>query len=67
MTSDHQKEITELKRQHQEDILDAVDEARQKYVASEKSIRESYVHDREITIEKERNAIRERYTKHKVH
>lgn len=61
MTSNHQKEITEVKRQHQQDILDAVDEARQKSDALEKTIRESYVQDREVAIEKERNAIRERY------
>lgn len=61
MTSNHQKEITELKRQHQQEILDAVDEVRQKYGTVEKNIREGYVQDREVAIEKERNAIRERY------
>lgn len=60
MTNNHQKEITEVKRQHQQEILDAVDEARQKYDTTEKCIRETYIQDREVAIEKERNAIRER-------
>lgn len=59
--SDHQKEIMELKRQHQQNILDTVEEARQKHEVAEMSIRESYAHDREAAIEKERNAIRERF------
>lgn len=64
MTSDHQKEITELKRKHQQDILDAVEEARQKHESIEMSIRDSYAQDREVAIEKERNAIRERFIKY---
>lgn len=51
----------ELKRRHQQEILDAVEEARQKYLAAEMGIRDSYAHDRETSIEKERNAIRERF------
>lgn len=61
ITCNHQKEITELKRQHQEEILNAVEEARQKHESLEMSIRETYAKDREVAIEKERNAIRERY------
>lgn len=61
MTSGHQKEITELKRQHQQELLEAVDEVRQKHDSVEKSIRENYAQDREHAIERERNAIRERY------
>lgn len=60
ITCNHQKEITELKRHHQQEILDAVDEARQKHESSEMSMRENYAQDREVAIEKERNAIRER-------
>lgn len=61
MTSNHQKEITELKRQHQQELLDAVDEARHKHESVEMNIRENYAQDREHAIERERNAIRERY------
>lgn len=60
MTNEHQKEINEIKRQHQQEILDAVEEARQKHDTIEMSIRDSYAQDREAAIEKERNAIRER-------
>lgn len=57
----NQKELMELKRRHQQEILDAVDEVHQKHEATERSIRDSYARDREIAIEKERNAIRERF------
>lgn len=60
MTCNHQKEITELKRQHQQDILDAVEKARQKHEIMEMGIRDTYAQDREAAIEKERSAIRER-------
>lgn len=60
MTCNHQKEITELKRQHQQDILDAVEKTRQKHEIMEMGIRDTYACDREAAIEKERSAIRER-------
>lgn len=60
MTNEHQKTINDLKRQHQQAILDAVEEARQKHEAIMTAVRETYAQDREATIEKERNAIRER-------
>lgn len=60
MTCNHQKEITELKRQHQQDILHAVSETRQKHEIMEMGIRDTYAQDREAAIEKERSAIRER-------
>lgn len=60
ITCNHQKEITELKRQHQEEILNAVEEARLKHESLEMGIRETYAKDREVAIEKERNAIRDR-------
>lgn len=61
MTCEHQREITELKRAHQQQLLDAVDEARIKHDQIEHSIRESCAQDRETIIEKERSAIRDRY------
>ncbi|XP_031626285.1 centrosomal protein of 131 kDa isoform X2 [Contarinia nasturtii] len=63
ITCNHQKEMTELKRQHQEEILNAVEEARQKHESLEMGIRETYAKDREVAIEKERNAIRDRFEK----
>lgn len=60
MTCNHQREITELKRNHQQQILDAVDELRQKHEVLETGMRDTYAQDREAAIEKERNAIRER-------
>lgn len=64
MTSNHQQEITELKRQHHQDLLDAVEAARRQHENLEMGIRDSYAQDREVSIEKERNAIRERYVPH---
>lgn len=61
MSSNHQKELIELKRQHQQDILQAIEQTRQKHEAIEMGIRTSYSQDREIAIEKERNAIRIRF------
>lgn len=61
MTSNHQKEITELKRIHQQELLDTAEEARLKYERNEKTIRDSLTEDREAAIEKERAIIRERY------
>ena len=61
MTCNHQREVTELKRKYQQDLLDAVEESRLKHEQMEMSIRDSYAQDREVAIEKERNAIRERY------
>lgn len=60
MTCNHQKEINELKRHHQQELLNAVTDERQKHEMLEMGIRESYSQDREVAIEKERNAIRER-------
>lgn len=60
MTCNHQREITELKQAHQQQLLDALEEARLKHEQIENSIRESCAQDRESIIEKERLAIRER-------
>lgn len=60
MNCDHQREVTELKRSHQMQLLDALEEARLKHEQIEHGIRESCAQDRESIIEKERTAIRER-------
>ncbi|TDG45283.1 hypothetical protein AWZ03_008252, partial [Drosophila navojoa] len=61
MNCDHQREVTELKRAHQMQLLDALEEARLKHEQIEHAIRESCAQDRESIIEKERTAIRERF------
>lgn len=61
MTEQHQQEMTDLKRRHQEEMHEKLDETRGKFEAMEKGIRETCAEDREAVIEKERNAIRERY------
>lgn len=63
MTTNHQKEIGDLKKQHQKELLDTTDELRLKFDEKEKEIRESYAKDREAAIERERLAIVERYEK----
>ncbi|EDV98126.1 GH22846 [Drosophila grimshawi] len=60
MNCDHQREVTELKRSHQMQLLDVLEEARVKHEQIENGIRESCAQDRETIIEKERTAIRER-------
>ncbi|KAH8345493.1 hypothetical protein KR084_005222, partial [Drosophila pseudotakahashii] len=61
MNCDHQRQVTELKRTHQMQLLDALEEARTKHEQIETGIRESCAQDREAIIEKERTAIRERF------
>ncbi|XP_017012476.3 centrosomal protein of 131 kDa [Drosophila takahashii] len=61
MNCDHQRQVTELKRSHQMQLLDALEEARTKHEQIETGIRESCAQDREAIIEKERTAIRERF------
>lgn len=61
LNCEHQMEIMELKRRHQQELLDAVDVARSKHDEIEQNVRTAYAQDREATIEKERNAIRERF------
>lgn len=60
MTAAHHSQTTELRRQQQHDLLQAVEEERHKHEQLESGIREAYALDREAAIEKERNAIRER-------
>ena len=57
MAHKHQDDINELKRLHQ----DALMEQRLKHEQAENKIREVQVQDRESIIEKERTAIRERW------
>uniref|UniRef100_A0A1A9WWU9 Centrosomal protein of 131 kDa n=1 Tax=Glossina brevipalpis TaxID=37001 RepID=A0A1A9WWU9_9MUSC len=63
MSTSHLKELTELKSQHQQHLLDALEEARLKHEQIENSIRESCTQDRESVIAKERTVIRERFEK----
>lgn len=63
MTCNHQKEISELKRAHQQELLEVSEDARQKHDHVENAIRESCTQDREEIIEKERTAIRDRLVK----
>uniref|UniRef100_A0A1A9UD99 5-azacytidine-induced protein 1 n=1 Tax=Glossina austeni TaxID=7395 RepID=A0A1A9UD99_GLOAU len=59
----HQKDLTELKSQHQQQLLTASEEARVKHEQIENSIRESCTQDRESVIAKERTVLRERFEK----
>lgn len=61
MTEKHQQEMADIRREHQNDLHDKLDEARAKYEQMEKGVRESCAEDREAVIEKERSAIRDRY------
>lgn len=61
MNEAHKQELAEAKRQYQEELHQQLDIVRGKFEATEKGIRETCAADREAVIEKERNAIRERY------
>ncbi|XP_070501319.1 centrosomal protein of 131 kDa isoform X2 [Chironomus tepperi] len=63
MSSNHKQEIDAIKRQHQLDVMKAIEETKEKYEKSEKAIRESYAEERELAIERERRAIKERFEK----
>jgi 5-azacytidine-induced protein 1 len=63
MTANHKQEIEELKRQHQLDLMKAVDDTKGRFEKIEQKIRESYADERESAIERERKAIKERYEK----
>lgn len=60
MSTCHQKALTELKSQHQQQLLTALEQARVKHEQIENSIRESCTQDRESVIAKERAVLRER-------
>lgn len=61
MQTQHQKEIGDLKKTHQKELIDTSDELKQRFDEEERKIRESYAKDREAAIERERQAIVERY------
>lgn len=63
MSTNHKQEIEAMKRQHHLDILKAVDDTKEKFDKTEKSIRECYADEREQAIERERKAIKERFEK----
>lgn len=63
MSTNHKQELEATKRQHHLDILKAIEETKEKFEKTEKSIRESYADEREQAIERERKAIKERFEK----
>ncbi|XP_055625318.1 centrosomal protein of 131 kDa isoform X2 [Toxorhynchites rutilus septentrionalis] len=63
MTATHQKEIAELKRQHKDEMLVAISELKLQYEQKEADIRQNLLKDRESFIEKERQALLERFDK----
>lgn len=63
MNSSNNKEIEDLKRQHQIDIITAIEETKSKFEKVERNIRDSYAEEREGAIDRERKAIKERYEK----
>ncbi|XP_055372788.1 centrosomal protein of 131 kDa [Condylostylus longicornis] len=63
MQLNHQHEIIEMKRQHQQQLLDSLEEARLKHEQNANAIRDTLAQDREMLIEKERTTIRERFEK----
>lgn len=63
MTSNYQKEIADLKHKHQYDLQNVMEEARLNYETKENTIRDSYAKDREGAIERERQALQDRFEK----
>ncbi|XP_065083120.1 centrosomal protein of 131 kDa [Ochlerotatus camptorhynchus] len=63
MTATHQKEIAELKRQHKDDMMCAVSELKLQYEQKEADIRQNMQKEREALIEKERQALLDRFDK----
>ena len=63
MSINHKQEAEAMKRQHQLDILKAIEETKEKFEKTERTIRDSYAEDREQAIERERKAIKERFEK----
>lgn len=63
MTSNYQKEIADLKHKHQYELQNVMDEARLNYETKENTIRDSYAKDREGAIERERQALQDRFEK----
>uniref|UniRef100_A0A182PBW6 Centrosomal protein of 131 kDa n=1 Tax=Anopheles epiroticus TaxID=199890 RepID=A0A182PBW6_9DIPT len=61
MTATHQKEIGELKRQHKDELMCALEELKLQYEQKEADVRQGLVKERETTIERERQALLERF------
>jgi len=63
MSTSHKQEVDAMKRQQQLEVLKAIEETKEKFEKTEKTIRESYADEREQAIERERRAIKERFEK----
>uniref|UniRef100_A0AAG5DIM3 5-azacytidine-induced protein 1 n=1 Tax=Anopheles atroparvus TaxID=41427 RepID=A0AAG5DIM3_ANOAO len=61
MTAAHQKEIGELKRQHKDEIVCALGELKLQYEQKEADVRQGLTKERETTLERERQALLERF------
>uniref|UniRef100_A0A453YZ74 5-azacytidine-induced protein 1 n=1 Tax=Anopheles gambiae TaxID=7165 RepID=A0A453YZ74_ANOGA len=61
MTATHQKEIGELKRQHKDEMMCALEELKLQYEQKEADVRQGLVKERESTLERERQALLERF------
>uniref|UniRef100_A0A182QD64 Centrosomal protein of 131 kDa n=1 Tax=Anopheles farauti TaxID=69004 RepID=A0A182QD64_9DIPT len=61
MTATHQKEIGELKRQHKDELVCALEELKLQYEQKESDVRQGLVKERETTLERERQALLERF------
>ncbi|XP_050090552.1 centrosomal protein of 131 kDa [Anopheles aquasalis] len=61
MTATHQKEVAELKRQHQDEMACALGELKLQFEQKEADIRQGLVKERETILERERQALLERF------
>ncbi|XP_049547207.1 centrosomal protein of 131 kDa [Anopheles darlingi] len=61
MTATHQKEVAELKRQHQDEMACALGELKLQFEQKEADVRQGLVKERETTLERERQALLERF------
>ncbi|KFB51170.1 autotransporter adhesin precursor, putative [Anopheles sinensis] len=61
MTAAHQKEIGELKRQHKDEMVCALGELKLQYEQKEADVRQGLTKERETTLERERQALLERF------
>ncbi|XP_052860961.1 centrosomal protein of 131 kDa [Anopheles cruzii] len=61
MTATHQKEIAELKRQHKDELVCALGELKLQYEQNEADVRAGLVKERETILERERQALLERF------
>uniref|UniRef100_A0A182JUB2 Centrosomal protein of 131 kDa n=1 Tax=Anopheles christyi TaxID=43041 RepID=A0A182JUB2_9DIPT len=61
MTATHQKEVGELKRQHKDELMCALEELKLQYEQKEADVRQGLTKERETTLERERQALLERF------